>query len=129
MSSRAEIKNIRPVIPSITEQHPSSDIEQFQNQSLRPILKFQNDLLVSLFKDYIQQRKGKYYELPLKGQAQFIEDSIKKDQKFKHLLLGTIIGHLTEQEYQFYQHQKSELNRRIGSLLIQRIQDQLLDSR
>lgn len=128
MSSREKVKSIRPSIPSLTEHHRSSELEQFQNRSLRPILKFQNDLLISLFKDYIQQRKVKYFALPPREQAQFIADSIKKDQKFKHLLIGTLIGHFTAEEYHFYQLHKSELNRRMGTLLIQRIQDQLLDS-
>lgn len=124
--NRAELTKIRPQIPSITEQHSSSAVELFQNKSLRPILKFQNDLFVALFKDYIALRKGKYHQLADTERSQFIADSIKKDQKFKHLLLGTIIGHLTAQEYQFYEGQKGELNRRITTLLIQRLQDQLL---
>lgn len=125
---RAALINIRPQIPSITEQHSSSEVELFQNKSLRPILKFQNDLLVALFKDYIVLRKGKYHQLVAAKKSIFIADSIKKDQKFKYLLLGTIIGHLTSQEYQFYQENRGELNRRIATLLIQRLQDQLLNS-
>jgi len=126
--NRAELIKIRPQIPSITEQHSSSAVELFQNRSLRPILKFQNGLLVALFKDYIVLRKGKYYQLVATEKKLFIADSIKRDQKFKHLLLGTILGHLTTQEYQFYQENRGELNRRITSLLIQRLQDQLLNS-
>ncbi len=128
IESRQALKKIRPDIPSITEQHPSSEIEQFQNQTLRPILKLQNDLLVALFKDYIRLRKGKYHDLPRAGQAQFIMDSLKKDQKFKHLLLGSILGFFTLPEFEFYQAHKAELNRRLTTLLIQRLQDQLLNS-
>ena len=124
---RTVIKGIRPNIPSITQQHSSSAVEQFQNQTLRPILKLQNSLLVSVFRDYIDVRKGKFHGLTRPGQAQFISDSIKKDQKFKHLLLGTILGHFTDQEFDFYKGQKAEINRRITTLLIQRLQDQLLN--
>ena len=125
MDNREAIKTIRPRIPSITEQHASSAVEQFQNQTLRPILKLQNDLLVAVFKDYVVLRKGKFYELPRAGKAQFIADNLKKDQKFKHLLLGTILGQFTLREFEFYQTHKAALNRRITSLLIQRLQDQL----
>lgn len=124
---RTVIKEIRPNIPSITQQHSSSAVEQFQNQTLRPILKLQNSLLVAIFRDYIDQRKGKFYTLPKPSQAVFISDSLKKDQKFKHLLLGSIIGHFTKLEYDFYQGEKAEINRRITTLLIQRLQDQLLN--
>ncbi len=124
---RKAIKDIRPSIPSITEQHSSSAVEQFQNQTLRPVLKLQNTLLIGIFKDYIDVRKGKFYQLPKSGQAQFISDSIKKDQKFKHLLLGSILGHFTDEEFDYYKGEKAEINRRITTLLIQRLQDQLLN--
>ncbi len=128
MESREAFKSIRPSIPSITEQHASAEIEQFQNQTLRPILKLQNDLLVVLFRDYITLRKGKYYDLSSTGKAQFIADSLKKDQKFKHLLLGSIVGLFTLPEYELYQEHRAEINRRVTTLLIQRLQDQLLNS-
>lgn len=128
MESREAFKKLRPNIPSITEQHPSSELEQFQNRTLRPVLKLQNDLLVALFKDYVVQRKGRFYELSKADQAQFIMDSLKKDQKFKHLLLGSILGHFTLPEYTFFQAHKAEISRRVTTLLIQRLQDQLLNS-
>lgn len=126
--SRAAIKSIRPDIPSITEQHSASTVEQFQNETLRPILKLQNDLLVALFQDYITLRKGKFHKLSHQGKAQFLTDSLKKDQKFRHLLLGSILGHFTQSEYAVYQAHKAEISRRITTLLIQRLQDQFLNS-
>ncbi|NRB51784.1 MAG: glyoxalase [Saprospiraceae bacterium] len=127
-ASRESIKSIRPDIPSITEQHAASAAEQFQNKTLRPILKLQNDLLVALFQDYITLRKGKFHTLSHQGKAQFIKNSLQKDQKFKHLLLGCILGHFTPSEYTVYQTHKAEISRRITTLLIQRLQDQLLNS-
>lgn len=124
---RAAIKDIRPQIPNITVQHSASAVEQFQNQTLRPILKLQNELVVALFRDYIELRKGKFHALPKPEQAMFIQHSLQKDQKFKHLLLGCIIGHFTIQEYELYRGESAELNRRITTLLIQRLQDQLLN--
>ena len=42
-----------------------SSEEYFQNAVLRPILKFQNDILIEIFKTYIQKRKNVYYTLNL----------------------------------------------------------------
>ena len=38
-------------------------IEQFQNTTLRPILKYQHDLLILHFKNYIIKRKNVYAKM------------------------------------------------------------------
>lgn len=40
----------------ITEQ--SSSEEKFQNQTLRPILKFQNELFIEVFRNYVVKQKA-----------------------------------------------------------------------
>ena len=39
----------------------SSAEEKFQNQTLRPILKFQNDLFLEVFRNYATKQKGAFY--------------------------------------------------------------------
>ena len=39
--------------------------ERFQNETLRPILKLQNPLLIEVFYNYIEKRKGVFFELSL----------------------------------------------------------------
>jgi hypothetical protein len=46
-------------IGSISDQ--TSTEESFQNRTLRPILKFQNDLLIASFKNYISTHKNIFY--------------------------------------------------------------------
>ena len=89
-----EIKKLRPQIPTIIDENVSSSAELFQNRSLRQILKLQNDLLLQIFKFYILKRKGAFYKLTEPKKMEYIEQSIRKDIKFKNLLLGTIIGTL-----------------------------------
>lgn len=125
MSNREDLKTIRPAIPTITLQHETTAAEQFQNSCLRPILKLQNELLIALFRRYIVSRKGKFNQLVETAKAAYIADNIKKDLKFKNLLIGTIIGHFTMEEYQLYQSNAAELNRRISNMLIKRLQDQV----
>lgn len=125
MSKREELKAIRPAIPTITQQNETTEAEQFQNTCLRPILKLQNDLLIALFKSYILSRKGKFHQLSDTAKAAYIADNIKKDLKFKNLLIGAVLGHFTMEEYQRYQSNSQELNRRISSMLIKRLQDQI----
>lgn len=125
MSNREDLKAIRPAIPSIALAHETTAAEQFQNSCLRPILKLQNELLIALFRRYIVSRKGKFNQLAETAKAAYIADNIKKDLKFKNLLIGTIIGHFTLEEYQLYQSHAAELNRRISNMLIKRLQDQV----
>ena len=48
-----------------------------------------------------------------------------KDQKFRNALKGMIIGQFTVEEYNIYTQNSSQLNKRMMSLVITRLQDQL----
>ena len=54
---------IRPNIDTIDKSLKTMDVEAFQNNVLRPILKFQNDLLLQIFIDYANQYKGVFFKL------------------------------------------------------------------
>ena len=127
MNKREQLKAIRPNITSISEENSISAAERFQNQSLRPILKFQNDLLVDLFRQYIKKRKNKYLELIPEKRKEYIAQHIRQDLKFKNLLLGTIIGQFTLEELKVFQLEEKELIRRTTNLIIQRLQSQALE--
>lgn len=127
MSNRSNhLRSIRPEISiaKVTEMTVSD--EQFQNQTLRPILKFQNALLLSVFKNYIRKHKNRFFELSLEKRMEFIERAIQKDIKFRNSLKGMVIGHFTEEEYQCYVQNSSALNKRMMNMVIARLQDQIL---
>jgi hypothetical protein len=113
---------MRPTIP--TNDTESSIFEQFQNHTLRPILKQQNDLLLAVFSAYIQKRKEVFYTLKLPKKLMYIEDAIRKDLRFKGFLLGMAVGHFTKEEYATYAQHEAELSRRMTNLMIQRLQSQ-----
>ena len=120
-----DLLSIRPEIKkTITFDSMSSD-ERFQNETLRPILKLQNPLLISVFTNYIKKRKGVFYDLSLEKKITYIENSLIKDQKFRSFLKGLIIGHFTVAEYQKYSLNSSSLNKRIINMLIKRLQYQV----
>ncbi len=117
------VKNIRPAIPMIIEEAATSPEERFQNTCLRPILKFQNDLLLAVFKNYLALRKGKFYTLSKPKRLEYIDHAIRKDLKFKNLLIGIVVGQFTVEEWGIYQTHERELRKRVTGLLVQRIQD------
>jgi len=120
-----DLLRIRPEIKK-TQTFESMGIEErFQNETLRPILKLQNPLLIEVFQNYIQKRKGMFYELSVEKKFDYIESSLIKDQKFRNSVKGMLIGHFTVAEYKVYQQQSSSLNKRMMHLVIDRLKDQV----
>lgn len=126
MDSRSNhLKGIRPELKqSLLHDNMSSD-EHFQNQTLRPVIKFQNSLLLEVFKNYIRKHKGTFYELSLEKRLEYIENAIQKDIKFRNSLKGMIIGQFTVEEYQIYIQNSSALNKRMMHIVIERLKDQV----
>ena len=119
----SSLKNIRPAIPVIIEEAATSAEERFQNTCLRPVLKLQHDLLIAVFRSYLELRKGKFYSLSKAKRLEYIEHAIRKDLKFKSLLIGIVAGQFTVEEWKIYQMHERELRKRVTGLLVQRIQD------
>lgn len=120
-----QLSAIRPSLPNVETNEDSSFAEQFQNETLRPILKFQNDILLHVFRQYFEQRKGVFYSLKHNQQKAYIEQAVQKDLRFRSLLTGVIVGHFTELEWEDYLGDEAELRRRMMTMLIKRMQDQM----
>lgn len=126
MSDRSQsLLQIRPQIVSGTITNMTGFDEQFQNQTLRPVLKFQNPLLLAAFRNYIGKHKNRFYELCLEKRMEYVETAIQKDIKFRNSLKGMIIGQFTEEEYGLYIKNSSALNKRMMNMVVVRIKDQL----
>ena len=113
-------QTIRPILTFKMEAY--SEIEKFQNEVLRPILKLQNDLLLQIFEQYCLKRKGTFDKLSSKEKVVYIEQAVKKDMKFKHYLEGIITGIFTTEEYETFLVNEEELTKRMINMLIQRLQ-------
>ena len=105
-------------------QFSSSD-EKFQNQTLRPILKLQNDLFIEVFKNHISKHKNDFYTYSVEKKLQFIENTIQKDIKFRNALKGMVIALFTVDEYAAYILNSSALNKRMMNMLIERLKSQV----
>lgn len=121
MENRTEkVLNLRPQLNLAVEN--STEIEKFQNLTLRPILKFQHNLFVLQFQHYITKRKKKFRQMDISDQLKYINHTIKTDNHFKNELIGMVVGLFTTQELNFFRTQESELKRRVSEMIIQRIQ-------
>ncbi|MFT6216620.1 MAG: hypothetical protein ACJAS3_003033 [Roseivirga sp.] len=116
--------DLRPIIKT-KEFENSTDEEKFQTLTLRPILKLQNELILGLFKNHIVESKHAFYALSAENKALFIENSLQKNIVLKNKLLGVALGMLTIEELTVYNNNISLYNKRIASLLIERIRSQI----
>jgi hypothetical protein len=103
----------------------SSAEEAFQNITLRPILKLQNDLFVQVFINYAQKQKNAFFRLTPEKKLNYIENVIQRDIKFRNSLKGMIIGLFTVVEYHEYITNSSNLNKRMMNLLVERLKSQV----
>ena len=113
---------LRPHIPTEPTHKPE---ETFLHQTLRPVLKLQNQLLLSITRHFLQKRKVKLQSMSTSQRQQQIQHSISKDNRLRGLLFGCVIGQFTAEELTFYLANESESNRRITQLLVQRMQTQM----
>jgi len=120
-----DLKRIRPEIKKTQQFDNMGREERFQNETLRPILKLQNPLFLVVFHQYIEKRKGVFYDLGIEKKLAYIESSLIKDQKFRNSVKGMIIGQFTVAEYQLYSANSSALNKRMMNMVIERLKDQV----
>ena len=99
--------------------------EYFQNNTLRPILKLQNDLLIEVFKNYAVKQKNTFFELSPDKKEKYIENVIQKDIKFRNSLKGMVIALFSVEEYLDYIKNSSNLNKRMMTMLIERLKSQV----
>ncbi|MEY4964307.1 MAG: hypothetical protein RLZZ323_1626 [Bacteroidota bacterium] len=118
------IKEFRGLtLGQVTNQ--SSIEERFQNETLRPILKLQNELLIKSFQLYLNQNKIDFSNYSIDKKIKTIELAIIKDIQFQNLVKGMVLGLFTLDEYSKYSSNTSGFNKRIRSMLIERLQSQL----
>lgn len=109
---------LRPTLDLLAATTPA---EQFQNDTLRPIMKLQHDHLLAVFRAFLTKRKVKLEQLPANDRFAKIKELVTRDNRLRGLLFGIVIGMLTAEEVAFYLANESEANRRITNLTVERM--------
>lgn len=107
----------RKFLQKKSEQTP---IEQFQNTTIRPILKYQHSILIVFFNSnvHVQYIVSANYSL-LKKQNQ-LKLFLSKQLAFRAQLLGIVTGLFTDAEFDFYLSEKVNLDKRIANMILDR---------
>lgn len=125
MSRSTNILKLRKTFEVKTLDQESSRIEHFQNKVLRPILKFQNEVILLKFKNVCRTYKSSFFNFSENEKKKYIENILLKDKKIRFTFIGLIIGLLSSNEFLFYLKYSSKINKRIISILIKRLIDNL----
>lgn len=112
------------IIGEILPQSSSEEI--FQNKTIRPILKLQNDLFIESFINYANKHKDDFFSMSVEKKLAFIDNAIHKDIKFRNALKGMVMAMFTVEEFREYILNSSSLNKRMMNLLIERLKDQVM---
>ena len=123
MNRADKIKACLPCI-IIKESKNSSDEEQFQNQVLRPILKFQNELFIKLFLSNCKTYKINYTEFNTEEKHDYIDHIFKKDFKLRAIFIGTVVALFTIEEFEKYTVKKQLYNKRVIQMLSERLKNE-----
>ncbi|MCF2218284.1 glyoxalase [Chryseobacterium sp. PS-8] len=103
----------------------SSETELFQNNVLRPVLKLQNDIFIQIFRDYAMRKMSDFTSLKNEQKINFTEQSLQKDIALKNTFIGMTIGMLTPEEITVYLSDSKSFNKRIITMLSERIKSQI----
>ncbi|MFM7006169.1 MAG: hypothetical protein ACKOWX_02830 [Flavobacteriales bacterium] len=118
MRANDSLIQLRPEV--LHEAMESSPIEKFQNEVLRPILKFQHELLLEEWR--VNPLFKQVKESPNPAQKRkLLGLTFSKNTGLLQRLIGTVVGLLTTEEFNFYMSEKALIDKRIKELLLTRL--------
>lgn len=115
------LNSLRPKILINTINTDMSIEEYFQNTVLRPIIKFQNDLLIAVFLQFCTKYKNVFFDLSTEKKILYIESAIAKDSKLRNTFRNLLIGLFSVEEYSEYLKNASNLNKRMTGIVKERL--------
>ena len=121
MNRNEELLKLRPKIKTIKRDLKTSEIEQFQNDTIRPILKFQHDVLLAIFHASLSKNNIQFDNLKTEEKEIKLNQLFQKNLSFKNQCIGAIVGMFTAQEFIDYTNDTSAYSRRNITMLKQRI--------
>ena len=122
MRDSTELLQLRPLVAT-NKAAAVTSIEIFQNETLRPILKFQNDLFVQI----VVGQQNYSGLLKTDGRKAFEKrlSIFLAQPALKFLLIGAVVGMFVEDELKYYTDNQKECNKRVFQMLVERLVDGL----
>jgi hypothetical protein len=118
---------LRPEITTINQMMLTSEAEKFQSHVLRPIIKFQHDLLILIFDTHLRRKQVKLASFSAEKQVTLVEEIFIYDRLFINELKGVVVALFTSDEYLKYNSSLSEINKRLIQIIKTRVLNTLLN--
>lgn len=126
MKRDKQVVELRPVINTINSELVRTDQEKFQNEVIRPIIKFQHELIVKIFCKYLQKKNIDLASMSKENKVLKITSVFKKDRLLVNELKCIIIAYFTSSEYENYNSMRAEINKRLTQIIKERIHSVLV---
>jgi hypothetical protein len=126
MNQERDLLAVKSILPIVIydKSLDSNEIESFQNSVIRPILKFQNQLLNELVLERVKNLNARFKLLSNEEQQAFILSNVKKDIALRNQLIGIVLAFFNQDEFKVYSLYNKELSKRIVEMIVQRVLDQ-----
>jgi len=104
----------------LTKKSEQTPIEQFQNTTIRPILKYQHTILIAFFNANVHVQYIVSANSSLLKKQNQVKLFVSKQLAFRAQLLGIVTGLFTELEFEFYLSEKVNIDKRISNMILER---------
>ena len=94
--------------------------EQFMHSTLRPVLKFQHEAILTLIQSSSHFEKLKLASFPREERREKLKQFVSKNAILKNQLIGVVIGIFISEEILFYTQNSTEINKRIIDMCVTR---------
>jgi len=111
---------LRPLLKNSNTLDNTNQLEAFQNSTLRPIIKFQHELLILVIRTYLINNKFDIENSTVEKLSNFISTAIKNDKQLNLQVVHTISGFFTREEFEYYTQNKKGIHKRIIQICIER---------
>jgi hypothetical protein len=116
-----QLESLRPILPEKILQTDLTQVERFQNSTLRPIIKLQHPLILLVFKNFIAKTDRSFLKNSAEKRKEFIQVSLNKNQRLRTIYCGMILGMMKHTEAHEYYQIPAEYNKRILQMITERI--------
>ncbi len=118
MSADEDRRALRPKLDLVPA---AATEEKFQNETLRPIMKLQHDLILAIFRHFLLKRKVKLEQFPADQRFGKIKEMVARDHRLRELLFGLAMGQCTAAEMTDCLEHESDVHRRMTNLVVERL--------
>jgi hypothetical protein len=111
----------RPDIPGTENDLAVSTAEQFQNETIRQVIKMQHDVFIFLLQLNFKEKKDTYFILSEEKKEAYIKGIFSNDNKLRANIVGVVLGSLNQEERTIYAEMRKEIDKRILQIVLERI--------